>query len=193
MCFHAISDPTGIEAIVTLIEPPTTGSALAEDSPSLFQSLMRRLFVPGTDADPVDSTEEPAHETDGAFVIAPGGYRIRVPQPDDVHRSIGEMLPSVREGLNLLPPLPRTVTQLLKEVQNPNACAASVACIAASDPALAASLIRTVNSAAFGLLRKISSATEVVTYLGFASVKALVMRLKLYLLLGGKTRSNDDV
>jgi putative nucleotidyltransferase with HDIG domain len=179
-----------IGAPMTLIEPTATESA--EDSPSLIQSLLRRFFVPAALEVAGDVTESDEADA-GTYVIAPGGYRIRVPQPDDVHHSIGEMLPSVRQGLSILPPLPRAVTQLLKEVQDPNATAASVADIAASDPALTASLIRTVNSAAFGSRRKITSVAEAVTSLGFSSVKSLVLRLQLDQVLGGKAKSNDDV
>ena len=48
------------------------------------------------------------------------------------------MMPSIKEGLNLVPPLPHVVGQLLKEIQDPNATAASVGNIASSDPAMAA-------------------------------------------------------
>jgi putative nucleotidyltransferase with HDIG domain len=71
------------------------------------------------------------------------------------------------------------VIDLLREIQDPKSTAASVAAIASSDPALAASLIRTVNAAAVGLARKISSVNEAVSYLGFGAVKAMVVRLRL--------------
>ena len=116
---------------------------------------------------------------DDPFVVAPGGYRIRVPQATDVNHCVGEMLPSVREGLSVVPPLPKVVTDLLREIQDPKSTAASVAEIASSDPALAASLIRTVNAAAVGLSRKISSVSDAVSYLGFGAVKSMVVRLRL--------------
>jgi len=115
----------------------------------------------------------------GPFVEAPGGYRIHVPQATDVNHCVGEMLPAVRDGLSVLPPLPKVVTDLLREIQDPKSTAASVAQIASSDPALAASLIRTVNAAAVGLARKISSVSEAVSYLGFGAVKSMVVRLRL--------------
>jgi putative nucleotidyltransferase with HDIG domain len=129
----------------------------------------------------------------GSFVVAPGGYKIRVPKADDVHSSIGDMMPSIKEGLNLVPPLPHVVGQLLKEIQDPNATAASVGSIASSDPAMAASMIRTVNSAAFGLSRKITSVAEAVNFLGFTSVKSMVLRLQLEQTLGGAAKGNEDV
>jgi len=129
----------------------------------------------------------------GSFVVAPGGYRIRVPKADDIHRSIGDMMPSIKEGLNLVPPLPHVVAQLLREIQDPNATATTVGEIASSDPAMAASMIRTVNSAAFGLSRKITSVAEAVNFLGFTSVKSMVLRLQLEQTLGGAAKGNEDV
>jgi putative nucleotidyltransferase with HDIG domain len=123
--------------------------------------------------------EETEADDEGPYVIAPGGYRIHVPQTTDVNHCVGDMLPSVRDGLSILPPLPKVVTDLLREIQDPKSTAASVADIASSDPALAASLIRTVNAAAVGLSRKISSVSEAVSYLGFGAVKSMVVRLRL--------------
>ena len=164
-------------------------------------ALHRMLFGSSPKQTPLDIAAEkvandllpPGDDVSPAFIIAPGGYRIRVPQRDEVHQTIDSMLPSVRQGLGLVPPLPTVVAELLREVQNPNASAASVADILSSDPALVASLIRTVNSAAFGLYRKITSVTEAVNYLGFASVKAMVLRLQLDRVLGSKNPANGDV
>ena len=71
------------------------------------------------------------------------------------------------------------VTEILKEIQDSNSTASSVANIAASDPALAASLLRMVNSAASGMSRKTTSVSDAVSYLGFAIVRALVVKLRL--------------
>ena len=131
---------------------------------------------------------EDAH---GAFVVAPGGYRIRLPQPEAMAGKVGQMLPAVRKGLELVPPLPHVVAELLREVQDQHASAASVANIAAHDPSLAAGLLRTVNSSAFGLTRKVTAISEAVSYIGFTSVKAMVMRLQLEQTLGVAALAGD--
>ena len=157
-----------------------------------FRAMLRRWFALPEGASVGDFTLEPTEE-EGSFVVAPCGYRIRVPRADGVHFSVGEILPSVREGLMLVPPLPHTVVELLKEIQNPTASSASVARIASSDPAMAASLIRAVNAASMGMSRKITSVPEAVSYLGFSSVKSLLLRLNLDKTLAGKTAATDDV
>jgi putative nucleotidyltransferase with HDIG domain len=147
-----------------------------------FQALLRRLFGGGeTGSAPQAAAGATVDkgQTDDSFVVAPGGYRIRVPQMSDLTHSVDEVLPDVREGLHLLPPLPMVVLELLKEIQNPASTAASVAEIAANDPSLAASLLRTVNGAASGLSRKVTSVAEAVSYLGFGVVRSLVVQLRL--------------
>jgi putative nucleotidyltransferase with HDIG domain len=85
----------------------------------------------------------------------------------------------IRQGLAEVPPLPHVVRELMRELSDPTSNARSVARIAASDPALAASLIRTVNSAALGMRRKVSSVAEAVNYLGYSMVRSLVIRMRL--------------
>jgi putative nucleotidyltransferase with HDIG domain len=184
---------------MTVTNPTPTGliSAPSAGPFGWLLSLLRKMF--GSSGSPaleghsnnVDMID--GHDEGGAYVVAPGGYRIRVPRSDDVSTNITDMIPSVKAGLNLVPPLPHVVAQLLKEIQDPNATASSVGDIAASDPAMAASLIRTVNSAAFGLSRKITSVSEAVSFLGFSSVKSMVIRLQLDQTLGGKSKSSPDV
>ncbi len=174
----------------TQIESPNSGPR------SGWLGSLRRLFTP--DARPTSNIApvDPGPLDDGnsrSFVVAPGGYRIRLPDNEDMHQGIRQMLPSVLDGLKIIPPLPQLVIELLKEIQNPNASAASVGNIAAADPALAASLLRTVNSAAFGLHRKITNVADAVNYLGFASVKTMVLQLQLDQALGGHTAVNPDL
>jgi putative nucleotidyltransferase with HDIG domain len=187
---------------MTVTNPTQTGlnteSVYPAPAPSVFGwlvALLKKVFLKPQENKPSLSAEPVVVQSGagGSYVVAPGGYRIRVPKNDDVHSSIGDMMPSIKEGLNLVPPLPHVVAQLLKEIQDPNATASSVGDIAASDPAMAASMIRTVNSAAFGLSRKITSVAEAVNFIGFTSVKSMVLRMQLEQTLGGAAKGNDDV
>jgi putative nucleotidyltransferase with HDIG domain len=178
-----LSDPTPTD-----LNSPANASLWTQ-----FRATLRRWFASPSPTSASDFSFEPSEEEEGSFVVAPCGYRIRVPRSDDVHRSVGEILPSVREGLELVPPLPHAVVELLKEIQNPTASSASVAQIAASDPAMAASLIRAVNAASMGMSRKITSVPEAVSYLGFSSVKSLLLRLNLDKTLASKSAATDDV
>jgi len=127
-------------------------------------------------------------KSESDYIIAPGGFRIRRPQSVDPAgkmniTSFNDLLPEVREGLSLLPPLPTVVLELLREIQSTTSTASSVAEIASSDPSLAASLLRAVNSAAFGLPHKVTSVSQAVSLLGFAAVRVMVVRFRLEAML----------
>lgn len=115
-------------------------------------------------------------EIEEPLPLAPRGSRFRSDSPA---ATPGNVFAPIRQGLNDVPPLPHVVRELLRELSDPASSARSVARIAASDPTLAATLIRTVNSAAIGLRRKITSVSESVTYLGYSTVRSLVIRMRL--------------
>lgn len=176
---------------------PTTLSRTDSATPGFFERLLKRLsqiFGGGRAAGPgkvmgagrLDDIARLETTEPEEFIIAPCGYPISVPKASDFSHSVNDMLPSVRQGLSLLPPLPTVAMELLRELQDSKSTAASVAEIAASDPSLAASLIRTVNGAAMGLSRKITSVSEAVSYLGFGIVKGVVVRLRLEEVLAPK-------
>ena len=74
---------------------------------------------------------------------------------------------------------PTVAPGLLREIQDPQSTASSVAEVAASDPALAALLLRTANGTTVGLSRTISSVSEAISHLSFATVKTMVVKLRL--------------
>ncbi len=185
---------------MTVLDP--TRTATAPTSAGLWgwmTRLLRNLLAPSQpDTVPTTAAGMAARATGlggedrhGAYVVAPGGYRIRVPSPDANGGKVGQMLPAVRQGLDLVPPLPHVVAELLREVQDANATAASVAAIAANDPSLAAGLLRTVNSSAFGLTRKVTAVSDAVSYIGFNTVKSMVLRLQLDHTLGSAAAASD--
>ncbi len=85
----------------------------------------------------------------------------------------------VSDGLGEVPPLPHVLRELLRELSDPQSSSRTVARIAASDPALAASLIRTVNSAAMGKRGHITSVSGAVSFLGYNAVRGIVIRMRL--------------
>src|SRR5437660_836656 len=82
----------------------------------------------------------------------------------------------------------RAVHVILRDLDAAGSCAGSVGDIVASEPVIGAALLRVVNSAALGVRRRILTVSQAVAYLGFASVRAVVMRLKLAQLMPGPAR-----
>ncbi|HEV7297839.1 MAG TPA: HDOD domain-containing protein [Tepidisphaeraceae bacterium] len=120
--------------------------------------------------------------TPALFAAPPEGAKIRPADVNELQKS--QLLDEVVSGLEKIPPLPRAVHNILRELNSMGSTARSVASIVGTEPILVASILRMVNSAAFGLRREILSLEEAVAYLGFSTVKALVVRLKLGPMMG---------
>ena len=159
-------------------------------------SFVRQLLGTSSEAtsnDPV-SSPAPGGEADGEVIIAPGGFAIRKPQLGQDSsvdlNSFDELVPRLRDGLKLLPPLPTIVLELLKEIQSATSTASTIADIAASDPSLAASILRAVNNSAVGLQNKVSSVPQAVSLLGFDAVRTMVIRCRLEALLPARSEAS---
>jgi len=144
-----------------------------------LRALIEWLFASARSPKQASGTSQPLDEKavidDEA--IAPHGSRLRSASPRTREQST--VVDSIRRGLTEVPPLPHVVRELLAELSDPASTARTVARIASSDPALAAALIRTVNSAAMGLRRKVTSVSDAVSYLGYTTVRSLVVRMRL--------------
>lgn len=116
--------------------------------------------------------------------VHPNGPRVRAtpaaaatqetaPEPEPA------LLDEVVKGLEQIPPLPKAAQAVLRELDDAGASAKSVADIVASDPVVGAAVLRVVNSAASGMRRRVLTVKEAVAYLGFANVRAIVMKLKV--------------
>jgi HD-like signal output (HDOD) protein/ActR/RegA family two-component response regulator len=78
-------------------------------------------------------------------------------------------------GVMALPSCPRIYTELTELVADPDATAADAAAIVERDIAMTAKVLQLVNSAFFGLGRRISQMPEAVHYLGLNALRALVL------------------
>lgn len=72
-----------------------------------------------------------------------------------------------------LPTIPATAVRVMKETQNANSSAASIARILSTDQALSARVLRLANSAYYGLSRRVNELQEGVVVLGMRTVKNL--------------------
>jgi len=85
---------------------------------------------------------------------------------------------AVAAGKLSLPPLPRIVTQLKELLADEERVSSKqVATLIRNEPAIAASLLRMANSAAFGGLHPISDLTQAIARLGFKQVSSVVTAL----------------
>jgi HD-like signal output (HDOD) protein len=74
-----------------------------------------------------------------------------------------------------LPNVPEVVRQLIQALNDPNANYSEISQKVSEDQTLSLKILRLVNSAHFGLSRKVSSIDEATVILGMARLKTLVI------------------
>jgi HD-like signal output (HDOD) protein/CheY-like chemotaxis protein len=82
--------------------------------------------------------------------------------------------------LSRLPSLPSLYVQIMQELGSDDPSVEQVAAIIGQDPSMTARILQIVNSAAIGLARRISTPFEAVQYLGFGTVRSLVLAAHIF-------------
>lgn len=82
---------------------------------------------------------------------------------------------TLEKRLSDLPPLPAAVVKIMQTINNPNTTAEELNNLIRMDQGLASKVLRIVNSAYYGLPKKVSTITQAVMILGFNTVRNLVM------------------
>lgn len=91
-----------------------------------------------------------------------------------------ERLKIVVGQLGSLPALPATYARICQMTQDMNVSIDEVASVVERDPAISAAVLRIINSAYFGLPRRVSSVRETVRYLGIVPLKNLVLTVEVF-------------
>jgi HD-like signal output (HDOD) protein/CheY-like chemotaxis protein len=110
---------------------------------------------------------KPIDEDDLRRVVERAAHLRSTLHNDDLRRAI--------TASGSLPPAPSVYVRLTSALADPDAGVQEVAEIVASDPAIVVKLLQLVNSAFFGLGRRITSVREAVSYLGIVTIRALVL------------------
>ena len=82
--------------------------------------------------------------------------------------------------LGTLPSFPSLYVEVMKELDSPDSLIESVAATIAKDPAMTAKMLQIVNSAAIGLTTRVTSPFEAVGFLGFTTVRSLVLSAHIF-------------
>jgi putative nucleotidyltransferase with HDIG domain len=119
----------------------------------------------------------------------PPGARVRAESKS--HES-ERLVDEVVRGLERIPPLPHVLFKILGELDNAGSTAKSLGSIVSTEPVLTAALLRVANSASTGLRQRVLSIDEAVAYLGYSTVRSLVLRMKLAELTPQRARNGYD-
>lgn len=91
-----------------------------------------------------------------------------------------EQVKALVSQMSRLPSLPVIYLQVVEELQSADASLARVGEIIAKDVGMSAQVLKLVNSAFFGLRRRVANAADAVNYLGLDTIKALVLSLHTF-------------
>jgi len=85
----------------------------------------------------------------------------------------------ILKGLNEIPPLPNVVIKLMKLIRDPETTAKQLTDLISQDQALTSNILRLCNSSYYGMPRVVSSLSQAIMYLGFHTVRNLVITCSL--------------
>ena len=91
-----------------------------------------------------------------------------------------ESIKSIISQIESLPSLPSIYTEIVTEMQSDDPAIKKVGEIISKDLSMTAKILQMVNSAFFGLFRKIKSPEQAVMMLGLETIKALVLSVKIF-------------
>jgi len=82
-------------------------------------------------------------------------------------------------ALRQLPPLPQALTRALQIIQDPLSQRSDLADVLSLDQGLTGLFLRMVNSAYYGLPRRITSLNEAIGYLGYETVESIILAVSV--------------
>lgn len=91
-----------------------------------------------------------------------------------------EALKKLVSQMQSLPSIPQLYLELVEELQSENPSIVRISDVISRDIGMCTKMLQLVNSAFFGLPRKIANPEEAVSYLGVETVKALVLYLHIF-------------
>ncbi len=91
-----------------------------------------------------------------------------------------ETLTQTLSQLKSVPSMPTLYTEIMEELNYPDASVKRIGDIVAEDPGMTTKILQLVNSAFFGLPRQVSSPAQAASLLGTETLKALVLGLDVF-------------
>ncbi len=89
-------------------------------------------------------------------------------------------LRALASQMSSIPSLPQTYTEIVTELQSPEASIQRIGQIVSKDVGMAAKVLQLVNSAFFGLRHHVSDPAQAASFLGVDTIKALVLSVHVF-------------
>lgn len=166
--------------------PGMDGAELLEQVRKLSPCTVRLILSGHSECDGVLRTVRPAHQ-----YLAKPVERECLEQVIQNALDLQEMLAQASltdllSQMESLPALPSMFVALLDEIESEGCSLNKVGELISRDMGMTATMLKLVNSAFFGLPRKVSNPAQAVALLGMDTIKALVLSYQLFSQLGQK-------
>jgi putative nucleotidyltransferase with HDIG domain len=89
-------------------------------------------------------------------------------------------------SIQALPSVPAIYVNLIESLKSPDSSASNIGAIIAKDPSMTAKVLQLVNSALFGIRRRIADPVEAVVYLGVETVRSLALTVSVFSQFDGR-------
>jgi len=176
-----LAGPERFDLIISDMRMPGMGGAqLLEEVRKRHPHMVRIILSGQSDQDAVLQSVKPAHqflakpiEHESLLAIIKRALALQEVLADD---SLAKLLSEVES----LPGLPEVYSRLMTEIEADNCSLEVIGGIIEQDMGMTANILKVVNSAFFGLPRKIEKPAQAVSLLGLDVVKALVLSFQLF-------------
>jgi HD-like signal output (HDOD) protein len=169
------------DAVITDMQMPgMNGVQLLETVMQDYPDIVRIILSGQLDQEMILKTVRSAHQhlskpcdADLLKAILAQAFALRDLLADDNIQKLGSRIES-------LPSLPSLYLEIMEELQSANTSFKKIGEIIVKDVGMTAKILQMVNSAFFGLRRQISNPQDAVSYLGFETIKSLVLSAKIF-------------
>jgi putative nucleotidyltransferase with HDIG domain len=170
-----------VDVVVTdLLMPGMDGAQLLTEVARRHPQVVRMVLSGQTDRELALRLIGPAHQY-LTKPFHPAQFRTAMTQAFALQDLLmnGEVKRLVSQ-LQCLPSMPTLYVELLEELRSGEPSMERVGAIIGRDIAMSAKILQLVNSAFFGMSRPVSNAAEAASFLGFSTVKALVLSTQIF-------------
>lgn len=176
-----LAGPEQFDLIVSDMRMPgMDGAQLLEEVRRLYPRMVRIILSGQSDQKKVMNSVKPAHQFlakpirgEVLLVFLKRALALQAVLADE---SLTELLSEVEA----LPGLPEVYTKLIEEIESEDSSLEAIGGIIEQDMGMTATILKVVNSAFFGIPRKIEKPAQAVSLLGLDVVKALVLSYQLF-------------
>jgi HD-like signal output (HDOD) protein/CheY-like chemotaxis protein len=169
-----------VDVVVTDMHMPgVNGAMLLEAVKEDRPDIVRLMLCPPAEIDSLFVALPVSHQTlakpldaDLLFNLIERVYRLRELLTDSLRKKIG--------GLQQLPSVPTVYLEMMSAMAKPTVSPARISRIIERDSAMSAKTLQLVNSACFGISRRITSIDQAVAFLGMDLVRDLSLSVHMF-------------